>query len=77
MPFNGNCYHCGEPGHLAAECHELRPAASRQEHESRLAAYQKRFQNWLDGSPGVKWTPEEKKRAIETENRMREKARAK
>lgn len=76
MAFTGNCFRCGEIGHVAAFCDELRPAQNRQEHENRLKTYQQRFQNWLDGSPGMKWTPGEKTRAIEMENRMWEKERA-
>jgi hypothetical protein len=78
MTFTGNCFRCGEPGHVAAFCDELRPARSRQEHEARLNAYKQRFMNWLTpGSTGVKWTREEKTRAIEMENRMYEKEKAK
>jgi hypothetical protein len=77
MPFTGNCFRCGEPGHVAAECGEQRPASSRAEHLARIAAYQQRFQNWLDGTGSIRWTPEEKKRCIEMENRMWEKETAK
>ena len=76
MAFLGNCFRCGEPGHVAAFCDELRPASSKAEHLARLAAYQQRFQNWLDGTGAVRWTPGEKSRAIETENRMWEKEKA-
>lgn len=72
-----DCFRCGTFGHVAADCPELRPAASPAEHHARLATYQQRFQNWLDGSPGVKWTPREKSHAIQNENRMWEKAKAK
>jgi hypothetical protein len=65
-----DCFRCGQRGHIAAECGELRPAASKAEHEARLARYWQRYQNWLDGMPGVKWTPEMKRHAIETETRM-------
>ncbi len=68
--FPGNCFRCGGPGHLAAECPELRPAASRAEHEWRLKAYRQRFDNWIDGTPGVKWNPEQKTNAIRIENEM-------
>jgi hypothetical protein len=68
--FPGNCFRCGQLGHIASECDELRPAQTRAEHLARLAEYQQRFQNWLEGIPGVKWTPEEKTRAITEENRL-------
>jgi hypothetical protein len=77
MAFTGNCFHCGEPGHIAAECDELRPPQSKDDHLSRLAVYQQRFQNWLEGTGEVRWTPEQKTRAIEIENRMWEKVKAK
>jgi hypothetical protein len=72
----GPCYRCGGP-HLIASCPELRPASSRKEHEWRIAEYQRRFQNWLEGIPGtVKWDPETKKNAIEQENRTWQKEMA-
>jgi hypothetical protein len=73
----GCCFRCGAPGHYAAECGELRPPAAKAEHLARLAAYQQRFQNWLDGASGIRWTPEMKAAAIEMENRMYEKEKAK
>ena len=77
MTFTGNCFRCGKPGHLIAQCDELRPAASLAEHLARLAAYQQRFQNWLEGAGHPRWTPEMKTRAIETENRMWDKEKTK
>lgn len=71
------CYRCGIPGHIAADCAELRPAGSRAEHETRLARYRQRLQNWLDGTGNIRWTPEQKTRAIENENRMWDKVKAK
>ena len=77
MKFEGNCFRCGTPGHVAAECDELRPASSRAEHLARLATYQQRFENWLEGTGDVRWTPEQKRWAIETENKMKPRENAK
>jgi len=77
MAFTGNCFRCGEPGHLVAECGELRPAPTKAEHLRRIAEYKQRFLNWIDGTGAIRWTPEEKKRAIEKENSMWEKETAK
>lgn len=71
-----DCYRCGEFGHVAAMCPELQPPSSLAEHLARISTYQQRFQNWLDGTGKIRWTPGEKTRAIENENRMWEKARA-
>ena len=57
------CFRCEKPGHLAASCPELVPAASKAEHEARIAAY---VQRWTD----KKWTPQQKWKAISEENRM-------
>jgi hypothetical protein len=70
MPNYGQCYRCEKFGHLIADCPELQPAASKAEHERRIALYLQRLNNWLDGTGGVKWTPEQKTRAITTENAM-------
>ena len=74
--FPGDCYRCGEFGHVVADCPELRPPASKAEHFARLALYRQRLDNWLEGLPGIKWNPEMKKQAIETENRMWQKEMA-
>lgn len=74
---NVDCYRCGQFGHVAAMCHELRPASSEAEHRSRIAAYRQRFQNWLEGAGGIRWDPMQKTTAIEMENRMWEKEKAK
>ena len=70
------CFRCGITGHIAAECQELKPAASKAVHEARLRTYHRRYQDWLDGTGTIRWTPEQKRHAIETENRMWEKAKA-
>lgn len=61
--FPGNCFRCREPGHIAAECGELIPAASKAEHEARIARY---VQRWWDGDI----TAWQKQQAIRTENEM-------
>jgi hypothetical protein len=74
---NIKCFRCGIAGHIAAGCGELRTAASEAEHKSRLAIYRQRLQNWLDGTGEIRWTPEQKRHAIENENRTWGKVKAK
>jgi hypothetical protein len=57
------CFRCEKPGHVAANCDELIPAASKAEHDARIALYIRR---WTEG----KWTAREKQRAISEENKM-------
>lgn len=40
-----HCYRCGLPGHHAANCPELQPAATETEHRQRIATY---VQRWID-----------------------------
>lgn len=70
MEFPGSCWRCERPGHVAAECGEIAPAASRKEHDARIARYVER---WQDG----KITLSQKRAWIEMENRMWEKEKAK
>lgn len=57
------CFRCQQPGHIAADCPEQRPATSREEHDGRIAAY---IQRYWDGD----LTGWQKRRAIAEENRM-------
>lgn len=63
------CYRCGEYGHFVPDCPELKPATTRHEHESRIAAYVER---WINGQ----WAQHQKREAITTENKMWETAKA-
>ena len=60
---NLTCFRCEQPGHIAAECDEMKPAASRAEHEARIARYVTR---WQDG--GI--TEWQKRKWIAAENHM-------
>lgn len=60
---NLRCFRCDQPGHLAADCPEQMPAATRAEHEARIAEYIRRF---IDGE----WDARAKRNAISAENRM-------
>lgn len=66
MQFPGNCWRCEEPGHVAAECDQVRPAATRKEHEARIARLVER---WHAG----RITTSQKRAWIEMENRLWEK----
>lgn len=57
------CFRCQQPGHIAADCPELRPATSKAEHEGRIAAY---IQPYWDGHL-TEW---QKRKAIAEENKM-------
>jgi hypothetical protein len=61
--FPGDCYRCGDYGHIALDCPLAAPAASRAEHEGRIAAYIRR---WQDGDITI----HQKRRWITEENAM-------
>ena len=60
---NITCFRCDRTGHIAADCDELKPAASKDEHEARIARYVQRY--W-DGEI----TDWQKRQSIATENKM-------
>lgn len=66
------CFHCQTIGHWRDDCPLLIPAATRKQHDERIAEFVRRLG---EGEIG----PVAKRRMIETENRMwnREKAKAK
>jgi hypothetical protein len=68
-PAASGCFRCGG-AHWVDHCPELQPPGSREEHFRRLDLYLQRMWNWRDGTEGVKWTPEQKTRAISAENAM-------
>lgn len=67
MPANdGNCFKCGEPGHWIDHCGWLTVAATRAEHENRLARILQRWHDWE--TTGM--TTREKQRLIREENEL-------
>ena len=60
---NITCFRCDRTGHIAADCDELKPATSKDEHEARIARYVAR---WMDGEI-ADW---QKRQAIAAENKM-------
>lgn len=60
---DGDCFICGEEGHWVEHCPLKIPAASRAEHEGRIALFVER---WIDG----KITAHQKRRLIEAENEL-------
>lgn len=63
MAFTGNCFRCEMPGHVAADCAELKPAQDRKDHDDRIKRYVER---WTNGEI----TLQQKRKFIEMENRM-------
>lgn len=59
----GCCYRCGSPGHWQHECPLLIPAASKAEHEGRIALFVSR---WIAGE----MTRLQKRQAVKQENEM-------
>jgi hypothetical protein len=63
---NGNCFRCGDEGHWADHCGWLVKAATRTEHEKRLARILQRWHDWeITGM-----TTREKKWLITEENKL-------
>ncbi len=59
---SGNCFRCGQPGHWVQNC-ELKPAATRAEHEERIRKFGDRYAE-------KELTQEEKRRLIKQENEL-------
>lgn len=57
------CFHCLQPGHWQDDCPLLVPAASKKEHEQRIAEFTRRFVELEIG-------PKAKTRMIEKENQL-------
>lgn len=58
---NLDCFRCEQRGHIAAECDQLKPAATYSEHLARIDTIRMRFLEF-------EITPEQKYRLIEAEN---------
>ena len=60
---NLDCFRCGQLGHIAADCDQLKPAATYSEHLARIDTIRMRFLEF-------EITPEQKRRLIEAENQL-------
>lgn len=75
LPGTGACHRCRQPGHWAAGCPYAVPAASRAEHEWRIALFTRLWiGDEVDEATERRIGALEKRRLIEEENSMWRKA---
>lgn len=63
VTLSGACYRCGDPNHWADLCPHNERAATKKEHEARIAGY---VQRWTDGEI----LSREKQQMISEENKL-------